>query len=161
MIMLRTVAPVLILGLFLTACGTSTHDRAISGGGIGAAAGIVVGAVTGLTILEGALIGAGLGAAFGGFTDAEDFNLGQPIWKHYSTSNQASNSQPKTSNMVAATQANLARLGYEPGPIDGRYGSKTGSAIRQFQRDQGLPTDGKLTGQVALDIEKQAAGLPQ
>ncbi len=161
--MFRTFSIILVLELFLTACGTATQDRAISGGGIGAAAGAVVGAITGLTVLEGALIGTGLGAAIGGLTDAQNINLGQPIWRHYSTnpSNQAAISGPKASNMVAATQANLARLGYAPGPIDGQYGPQTAAAISQFQRDQGLPADGKLSGQVALEIEDQAAGLPE
>ena len=154
---------VLALGLLLAACGTTPEDRAISGGGIGAATGAVVGAVTGLTVLEGALIGTGLGAVFGALTDPERVNLGEPIWKHYSTapSRRTAGGGAKTSNMVAATQANLARLGYTPGPIDGQHGPKTSQAIRQYQRDHGLPVDGMLTGQVALDIESQAAGLPQ
>ena len=161
--MLRYRVVALALAFLLTACGTSKEDRAVSGGGIGAAAGAVVGAITGLTVLEGALIGIGLGAAAGGFTDAEDFNLGTPIWRQFSTTpnSQAAGSGPKTSNMVAATQANLHRLGYEPGPVDGQYGARTEAAIREYQRDQGLPVDGKLSGQVALEIENQTAGLPE
>ncbi len=160
--MLRSRSLVLALGLVVAACGTAPEDRAISGGGIGAAAGAVVGAVTGLSVLQGALIGTGLGAAFGGFTDPDKINLGEPIWKQYSTTpNQAASGGAKTSNMVAATQANLARLGYEPGPVDGQYGPKTNSAIRQYQLDHGMLADGKLSGQVALNIESQAAGLPQ
>jgi len=157
--MFRTTSIVLALSLFLAACGTSQGDRAISGGGIGAAAGAVVGAVTGLSVLQGALIGTGLGAAFGAFTDSDAVNLGEPIWKQYSTSpnSQASNGA-KTSNMVAATQANLTQLGYAPGPVDGVYGSQTGEAIREYQRDHGLPVDGKLSGPVALKIENRAVG---
>ena len=63
--------------------------------------------------------------------------------------------------MVAATQANLAQLGYQPGPIDGQYGPRTEAAIRAYQRDHGLPVDGKLSGQVALNIESKTAGLPE
>ena len=55
----------------------------------------------------------------------------------------------------------LARLGYEPGLIDGRPGPRTSAAVRRYQRDHGLPADGKLTGQVALHIEEKAAGLPK
>ena len=156
----RNLASVVALSFLLVACGTAQGDRAISGGGIGAAAGAVVGAITGLTVLEGALIGTGLGAAFGAFTDADTVNLGEPIWKRYSTSpNARASSGAKTSNMVAATQANLTQLGYRPGPVDGLYGPQTGEAIRQYQRDHGLPVTGKLSGQVALNIEDRATGL--
>ncbi len=153
----------LLLALFLMACGTTPQDRAISGGGIGAAAGAIIGAVTGLTVLEGALIGTGLGAGFGAFTDPEKVNLGTPIWKHYTTTQRAAagGGAVKTSNMVAATQANLVRLGYNPGPIDGRYGPRTRAAIRRYQRDQKLQVDGRLSGQLALEVESQVGGLPQ
>ena len=119
------LASAVALSLVLAACGTAPGDRAISGGGIGSAAGAVVGAVTGLSVLQGALIGTGLGAAFGGLTDPGAVNLGEPIWKRYSTSpGTQSSGGAKTSNMVAATQANLTRLGYRPGPVDGLYGPK-------------------------------------
>jgi hypothetical protein len=153
---------VLLLALFLMACGTSPNDRAISGGGIGAAAGAIVGAVTGLTVLEGALIGTGLGAGFGAFTDPEKVDLGTPIWKHYTTTQRAeAGGGVKTSNMVAATQANLTRLGYKPGPIDGRYGPRTREAIRRYQRDHKQQVDGRLSGQLALEVESRIGGLPQ
>ena len=151
-----------LLALFLMACGTSPNDRAISGGGIGAAAGAVIGAVTGLTVLEGALIGTGLGAAFGAFTDPEKVNLGEPVWKHYNTQRAAAGGGAvKASNMVAATQANLVRLGYRPGPIDGRYGPRTRAAIRHYQRDHKVQVDGKMSGQLALEVESRLGGLPQ
>ena len=96
----------------------------------------------------------------GGLTDPGAVNLGEPIWKRYSTSpGTQSSGGAKTSNMVAATQANLTRLGYRPGPVDGLYGPQTSDAIRQYQRDHGLPIDGKLSGQVALKIENRAGGL--
>jgi len=39
-------------------------------------------------------------------------------------------------------QAELARLGYYTGPIDGDVGPKTRSALRKFQRENGLPDTG-------------------
>jgi osmotically inducible lipoprotein OsmB len=69
-----------ILGLILAACGSSTSDRAISGGGIGAAAGAGTAAVTGGNALTGALLGGAAGAAAGGLTDEDDINLGDPVW---------------------------------------------------------------------------------
>ena len=67
--------------LVLGACGTTTGDRAVSGGLIGAGAGLAVGAVTGATLLEGAVIGGALGAAAGAVTSPSDVNLGRPAWR--------------------------------------------------------------------------------
>ena len=47
--------------------------------------------------------------------------------------------------MVRETQARLARLGYEIGPIDGRSGPRTRAAISVFQEAEGLPVTGKVT----------------
>src|SRR3546814_5577858 len=51
------VMPVALVAaaFLLSACGSSTGDRGLSGAGIGAAAGTAVGVVTGLSIVEGAL----------------------------------------------------------------------------------------------------------
>lgn len=65
----------------LSACGSSTTDRAVSGAGIGAAAGAAGGALTGGSPIAGALIGGAGGAAVGGLTDKNDFDLGKPLWK--------------------------------------------------------------------------------
>lgn len=39
-------------------------------------------------------------------------------------------------------QKALRRAGFDPGPIDGRLGKKTRSAIKAFQKQQGLTADG-------------------
>ena len=62
--------PILLL---LSACGSSTGDRALSGGAI-------VGAFTG-TPATGALIGAGAGALTGALTSPSTINLGKPAWQ--------------------------------------------------------------------------------
>jgi hypothetical protein len=46
---------------------------------------------------------------------------------------------------VRAAQAELGRLGYRPGPVDGVIGPRTVGAIRAFQRAQQLPETGSLT----------------
>jgi len=46
------------------------------------------------------------------------------------------------SGAVRALQRRLARLGYSPGPIDGRYGPLTEQAVRRLQATQGLVVDG-------------------
>lgn len=66
--------------LLLTACGSKTSDRAISGAGIGAGVGAVSGALMG-SPATGALVGGAVGAAAGGLTKQEDINLGEPLWR--------------------------------------------------------------------------------
>jgi len=66
--------------LGLGACGDSTGDRAISGGGIGAGVGLLGGVIVGAP-LEGALIGGAVGAGTGALTTGNQINLGRPIWR--------------------------------------------------------------------------------
>jgi hypothetical protein len=58
------------------ACGQTTGERAVSGGGIGAGVGAAGAAVTGGDPLTGAVLGGAAGAAAGGLTDEEDVDLG-------------------------------------------------------------------------------------
>ncbi|HET9412934.1 MAG TPA: YMGG-like glycine zipper-containing protein [Pseudolabrys sp.] len=64
----------------LSACGSSTSDRAISGAGIGAGVGAVGGLLVGAPV-EGALIGGAVGAGTGALTDQDQIDLGKPIWR--------------------------------------------------------------------------------
>lgn len=146
---------VVALPLALTACGNTTEDRALSGAGIGAGAGAVIGAVTGIGPVGGALIGGAVGATAGAVTDFSQVNLGKPVWRGSSSGGQ--NGAPNDEN-VRNIQAGLQRLGYDPGPADGRYGPKTETAIRQFQQDNGLPVDGQPTEAVWDQIRTRAPG---
>ena len=143
--MKRCLALSLAALLVLSACGSSTGDRAASGAGIGAGAGAVVGALTGLTILEGVLIGAVAGGLTGALTEEDVINFGDPIW--------ADDDQEANQAAVSRVQAGLQRLGYNPGPIDGVQGSQTTSAIRAYQRDNGLLVDGRASYELAAHIE--------
>ncbi|WP_041802603.1 YMGG-like glycine zipper-containing protein [Micavibrio aeruginosavorus] len=69
------------LVILLSACGTSSSDRALSGGAIGAGVGAVGSSLTGGSPYTGAIIGGAVGAAAGGLTDEDDVNLGKPIWR--------------------------------------------------------------------------------
>lgn len=72
----------LLLTLFvLSNCGSTTSDRAISGGAIGAGAGALGSAVTGGSPTTGAVIGGAAGAVAGGATKQRDLDLGKPIWR--------------------------------------------------------------------------------
>lgn len=62
-------------------CGSGTGERAVSGGGIGAAAGAAGAAMTGGSVVTGGLLGGAAGAAAGALTDEDDINLGDPAWK--------------------------------------------------------------------------------
>ena len=64
----------------LSACGTTTSDRAVSGGLIGAGAGAAIGSLSG-NAGTGALIGGAAGAATGALTDPCTLNLGDPFWR--------------------------------------------------------------------------------
>jgi len=66
--------------LALGACGSSTTDRALSGGGIGAGVGLLGGARVGAPI-QGALIGGAVGAGAGALTDTNQVDLGKPFWR--------------------------------------------------------------------------------
>jgi osmotically inducible lipoprotein OsmB len=66
--------------LVLAACGSSTSDRALSGGAIGAGVGGAAGAVAGHPF-AGAALGGAAGAATGALTNEKDIDLGKPIWK--------------------------------------------------------------------------------
>lgn len=144
----RSIASVFVgVGLLVSACGTSTGDRAVSGAGIGAAVGTIIGAVTGLSLLQGALIGAAAGGLTGGLTSSDVINLGDPVW---ATDKQAANS-----SAVSQVQAGLAKLGYDPGPIDGTMGARTGSAIRAYQTDNRLLVDGRPSFELAQHIDNR------
>ncbi len=49
---------------------------------------------------------------------------------------------PRGSGAVRALQDHLARLGFAPGPLDGRYGPLTEGAVIRFQAANGLRVDG-------------------
>ncbi len=55
---------------------------------------------------------------------------------------------------TALVQSRLRALGYGVDPIDGIMGPRTRDAIRQFQRQRGLPADGKLNETLLVRLEK-------
>ena len=141
------LALLLSAALVISACGSSTGDRAASGAGIGAGVGAVVGAVTGLSILQGVLLGAAAGGLTGGLTSEDIINLGDPIW--------ATKDKPANASAVSRVQAGLTELNYSPGPIDGSQGTQTTAAIKQYQRDNGLLEDGRASIELARHIERK------
>lgn len=57
--------------------------------------------------------------------------------------------EPARDPDVAAVQARLAELGYDPGPADGVFGARTASAVMAFQKVEGLARDGRIGPEVA------------
>ena len=81
---MRRNQSLIILALVLpivAACGYSKEDRALSGAGIGAAAGAVGGALVGGNPVAGAAIGGAAGAVTGAVSDPDRLNLGRPPWR--------------------------------------------------------------------------------
>lgn len=79
---IRTLAYAVTACTALAACGTNPADRAITGGGLGAATGAVIGAVAGGPILGAAIIGGAAGAITGAVTNPNMINFGKPFWEH-------------------------------------------------------------------------------
>jgi N-acetylmuramoyl-L-alanine amidase len=55
---------------------------------------------------------------------------------------------------VIELQKGLAQLGYAVGTADGKYGSKTESAIRSFQKERGLRVDGLAGTQTIKELKR-------
>jgi len=166
--MTRQAFVTLALAIVLAGCGSTTEDRTMSGAGIGAAGGAVLGAVTGLSLIEGVVIGAAAGGATGALTDEETIDLGDPVWASdddatateatQTASAQSVDRQPGVEpRQIREIQSGLDRLGFDPGPVDGIMGPRTEAAIRNYQSRHGLPVDGRPSGRLALHIERRLA----
>jgi len=55
-------------------------------------------------------------------------------------------------SIVIQVQSRLARAGYYHGAIDGAMGPRTHYAIRAYERDHGLRTDGMISGQLLRNM---------
>ena len=65
--------------------------------------------------------------------------------------------------LVKTVQQSLAQLGHQPGQADGIAGDATGHAIRQFERSEGLPETGRISGLLMTRLVQRAdtAGTQQ
>ena len=61
---------------------------------------------------------------------------------------------------VKALQSQLSWLGFEPGPVDGRYGPLTTGAVRRFQQARDLPVDGVVDPATAETLRASIAQRP-
>ena len=73
----------LALSTMLAGCGTTTEDRTISGGLIGAGGGALIAGATGGSVGTGLVVGAIAGGVVGAVSDPCKLNLGDPFWKEH------------------------------------------------------------------------------
>jgi hypothetical protein len=152
--MIRTVSAFIAVAVLVAGCGSTPEDRGISGAGLGAAGGAIVGALTSVSVFHGALIGAIVGGVAGVATDKSTLDLGEPAWKRGKSQNgSAQAASASSSPVVRRIQSALAERGYDPGPIDGRSGPRTRAAIGAYQRDHGLFVDSTPTPELAKHLE--------
>ncbi|MDA0306732.1 MAG: peptidoglycan-binding domain-containing protein [Proteobacteria bacterium] len=59
----------------------------------------------------------------------------------------------KSDNLVLRIQKALSKLGVYKGPVDGRMGPQTQSAIKVYQRSSGLTINGRVTEQLVQGLE--------
>jgi peptidoglycan hydrolase-like protein with peptidoglycan-binding domain len=133
------IASLATLGLVLAACGSSTEQRAASGGLAGAGTGALVGGPVGA--VAGAAIGGTGGAVLDEGVDkkaerAADKATGDETAASGSTSSGAT-AHPTRDDVRRAQQA-LKSQGLYTDKIDGIVGPKTRAALRQYQAREGL-----------------------
>lgn len=175
-----------VLLVSVSACGTAPPDRAASGGGIGMAAGAIIGVLTGgVSVLAGALIGGTAGAVTGALTKPDEIDLGEPVWKRWlrpaetaerPAAGPADNAGPaykagpadnrvarlgdtdvEVRPLVQGIQRGLTQLGYDPGTADGRTGPKTRLAIARYQKDHKLLIDRRASAELLRHIEARTS----
>ncbi|TCL09509.1 putative peptidoglycan binding protein [Shimia isoporae] len=98
--------------------------------------------------IDGAVIGGTIGAIDGAAReiDRERRYYEYRRWDRYRAQQPVQRPKPKSAvNLVYEVQLALRRLGYDPGPADGKAGPATGRAIAAYQRDHGLPQDNRIT----------------
>lgn len=59
---------------------------------------------------------------------------------------------------VKDLQSRLTQLGYQLGSVDGKFGSKTESAVRLFQKEHGLRVDGLAGTQTINELKRLTGG---
>lgn len=101
------------------------------------------------------------------FTLADGTNCGASAAKAVKTSSkstaQATSPMNNDTELVALVQSDLRALGYSPGSVDGKMGTRTAIAISKFQAEQGLEVTGEASPQLAgiLAAQRSAQASPQ
>ena len=80
-------------------------------------------------------------------TQSSDQSYSSPFASQANVSSQQSSSAQGDSSQVSQIQQALNDKGLNAGPVDGKMGPKTKSALKQFQQQQGLQASGQLDSQ--------------
>jgi peptidoglycan hydrolase-like protein with peptidoglycan-binding domain len=75
-----------------------------------------------------------------------------------STTPPASGTARAGGDRVQAIQTALKEKGYDPGPVDGRMGPQTRSALRAYQKKEGLPATGNADAKTLAGLKVAATG---
>jgi osmotically-inducible protein OsmY len=62
---------------------------------------------------------------------------------------------------VRAAQQALKERGFDPGPIDGKYGPRTGTAVTAFQRQENLTVTGRFDSETLGKLGVGVGGAPR
>lgn len=63
-------------------------------------------------------------------------------------------SHPFVGDDVVELQGRLCEMGFDPGRVDGIFGARTEAALREFQRNVGLPPDGTCGPQTLKELNR-------
>ena len=66
-----------------------------------------------------------------------------------------------TKHQIAEVQRRLAALGYDPGRSDGRLGPRTQAAVRRFERDMRLRSNGRIDDRLLARLESEISSRTQ
>ncbi len=104
----RTAVGLAAISLAVNACDPQTRRAAVIGGGAGALGGLTIGAVSGIGILTGTIVGAGVGAGAGAIYANRD-RLGQTLSSKNDNGNTSATSDGNTASGLTEASRTAAR----------------------------------------------------
>jgi peptidoglycan hydrolase-like protein with peptidoglycan-binding domain len=84
--------------------------------------------------------------------------LGASFGERAARAGTAHDRKPNAEAVIRTVQQALADLGYNPGKADGQLRSETQQAIREFEKNSGLPVTGRISGVLVARLAKTSDG---